>query len=123
MQQWLGIYVEPVPGNPATYESEDKRFFRNEEELKELVKVARSVAASLKVDVERVLSYETRGFTYKQATADIMSSNVSIDALAPDDSLFKADEDLVFLYWALYQLWYFINEAETAIDKNQDIQT
>jgi hypothetical protein len=116
LQQWTGLYIEPVASKPWTYECEDRRFILTRKELKKAVKKAKESAGKIYPDVNKSMMYERLGYTY----ADVykLTTGEEIGTLGitmPSNRKFEADEDLSFLFWALYELWSFIFMAKDAM--------
>lgn len=110
VQMWIGVYTEPVPGKPETYEDEKKAHTWNAEEFENLVNKAREKAAELQKDIFTSMGYEASGLSHQEVVTLLGAAPVEIEGLA--DKGYSAAEDLTFLYSELAELWDFIFEME-----------
>lgn len=104
LQMELGLYVTPVPGQPETYESEEKLYTKTSKELLALVQAAFEAVASYKSAVKHCETFEELALTHRTVTW-IIAGDVPDDV---SDEPYTADEDLMFQYGMLHTLYDFI---------------
>jgi hypothetical protein len=118
-QMWLGVYPEPVPDKPETYEDENRMFEFTQEELQNLVGRAKHQALILVDDAQNSIALERLGATYKDVH-QVMSRKNDYDAEANlhemTDEPYDASEDLAFLYNSASSLYSFVFEANSILN-------
>jgi hypothetical protein len=110
MQMNLDLYVEPIPGEPDTYEDEHKEFIFDRAELQNLVTKAKTKSMSMQFDVFKCMGYEAAGLSYQQLHTLLTYEGLDHEGIT--DKPYTASEDLVFLYSQLHILWDFVYEVE-----------
>lgn len=112
LQMELGEYVEPIPGVPDTYESEERVYLVTPEELQHWCTKARRYAGKYLGSVHDDLALEHLKATYRDVHR-IITHEEPIPEIST--SRYEADEDLMFLYGRLHVLHKFIFEAREAL--------
>jgi len=109
MQHDLGKYIEPIEGQPETYETEQRHFIVSQSQLQELVAKAEKQAEKYRRSVEECIVFARREVSY--ATMHLIVTGEPSSMYS--NNVYEADEDLMFLYERLHALHRFIFEVKT----------
>jgi hypothetical protein len=110
MQMWLGLYLEPKPGDPNTWEDEHRKYSRLRSEWEDLIPIALREADKMLVQASQCHQYEDDGLTYREVARLVNDKEPSIHVT---NSKYDASEDLMFLYNSIGKLYTFVFEART----------
>lgn len=112
VQMWAGVYVEPIMGQPDTYEDENKHFTFDEGDYEDIRTTLVEKATELQRDVFTCMGYEAADMTHIQVALSMHRHGTE----GIHDSKYTASEDLMFLYTSLSEIYNCLFELECVFE-------
>jgi hypothetical protein len=116
MQMFLDLYVEPVIGDPSTYEDENRLMIFKVDELTACLARAQEKAEEMLLDALWLKGCERRGMTM----GEVVVNKGPYRSDVPDRP-YEADEDLIFHFQTLAELHEFIMYARIALEEGGEV--